>query len=294
MNGTTRPVVWTVAGSDSGGGAGLQADLRAFDAFGVHGCSVVAAVTAQNSLAVQAVEPVSHKIVDAQFAALAQDLPPAAVKTGMLGNIGNLHLLTRWVDRLREAHPALPLVVDPVLRSTTGTSFADEALLAGYRTEVLPRTTLLTPNRAEAAALLGLPRLAGRAEVEQAARALLECGCRAVVITGGDDSDLHSEDYVTTPLASGWLRLPRVDTPHHHGTGCTFASSAAAALALGFVPVEAVVLAKMATTEALRHGYAAGNGAGPVKPQAGFATRIENLPEFSAPRLGVDAAPAWR
>ena len=294
MNGSSTPIAWTVAGSDSGGGAGLQDDLRAFDAFGVHGCSVVAAVTAQNSVAVHSIEAVSHKAVDAQFAALAEDMPPAAIKTGMLGNSGNLHLLLRWVDRLRATNPRLPLVVDPVLRSTTGTSFADEALLAAYRTELLPRTTLLTPNRAEAAALLGVPRLTTRAEVEQAARALRECGCEAVVITGGDDSETHSEDYVATPLASGWLRLPRVDTPHHHGTGCTFASSAAAAMALGFVPVEAVVLAKMATTEALRQGYAAGRGAGPVKPRASFATRIENLPDFSLPRALAPSAPAWR
>lgn len=278
---TTRPIVWTVAGSDSGGGAGIQADLRAFDAVGVHGCSVVAAVTAQNSVAVPNIEPVSHRSVEAQLAALADDMAPAAIKTGMLGNIGNLQLLAQWVDKLRASHPALPLVVDPVLRSTTGTSFADEALLAGYRHELLPRTTLLTPNRVEAATLLGLPPLQSRSDVEAAARALREAGCAAVVIKGGDAGGDTSEDYVSTPLASGWLRLPRIATPHHHGTGCTFASSAAAALALGFVAVEAVVLAKMATAEALRNAYPAGSGAGPVKATVGFATRVDNLPAFS-------------
>jgi len=196
------------------------------------------------------------------------------------------------VDRLRAANAALPLVVDPVLRATTGTPFADEALLAGYRHELLPRTTLLTPNREEAAALLGLPPLHTRAEVEAAARALREAGCAAVVIKGGDAGGDTSDDYVSTDHASGWLRLPRIDTPHHHGTGCTFASSAAAALALGFVPVEAAVLAKMATAEALRLGYAVGRGAGPVKARAGFASRFGNLPAFSLPRT-QQADPAW-
>lgn len=286
------PIAWTVAGSDSGGGAGLQADLRAFDAFGVHGCSVVAAVTAQNSVAVPHIEAVSHRSVEAQLAALADDLPPAAVKTGMLGNIGNLQLLAQAVDRLRVANPALPLVVDPVLRATTGTSFADEALLAGYRHELLPRATLLTPNREEAAALLGLPPLRTSADVEAAAGALREAGCTAVVIKGGDAGGATSDDYVSTGHASGWLRLPRIDTAHHHGTGCTFAASAAAALALGFVPVEAAVLAKMATAQALRAGYPAGRGAGPVHARQGFAARSENLPAFSLPRPAAHA-PAW-
>ncbi|MCM2251769.1 MAG: bifunctional hydroxymethylpyrimidine kinase/phosphomethylpyrimidine kinase [Ramlibacter sp.] len=312
------PIVWSVAGSDSGGGAGIQADLRAFDAFGVHGCTALAAVTAQNSVAVPAIEAVSQRMLDAQLAALAQDLPPAAVKAGMLGNAGNLQVLAGWVDRLRQTDPKLPLVVDPVLRASTGSAFADEALLAGYRAELLPRTTLLTPNRAEAAALLGLPPLRSRAEVEQAARALQECGCASVVITGGDEmpptvgtscppcppggpsaalgrpvgggNGETSEDYVATPQASGWLRLPRVATPHHHGTGCTYASSAAAAMALGFVEVEAAILAKMATTEALRHGHAAGAGAGPVRPQTGFALRHQNLPGLSIPGVADVAA----
>jgi len=279
----TPPIVWTVAGSDSGAGAGLQADLRAFDAFGVHGCSAVAALTAQNSVAVQAIEAVPHRMLDAQLAALAQDLAPAAVKTGMLGNAANLQVLAHRLDRLRETRPGLPLVVDPVLRASTGSSFADEALLAAYREALLPRTTLLTPNRAEAAALLGRAPLATRAEVEQAARDLRALGCRAVAITGGDAGGALSEDYVLTPEASGWLSLPRVATPHHHGTGCVFAASAAAALARGFVAIEAAILAKMATTEALRHGYAAGQGAGPVRPRPGFALRRDNLPGFSLP-----------
>jgi hydroxymethylpyrimidine kinase / phosphomethylpyrimidine kinase / thiamine-phosphate diphosphorylase len=286
-----RPIVWTVAGSDSGGGAGLQADLRAFDAFGVHGCSAVAAVTAQNSVSVERIEAVSPDLLDAQLAALAADMPPLAIKSGMLGSAANLRVLVKWIDRLREGNAKLALVVDPVLRSSTGASFVDETLLDAYRRELLPRATLATPNRNEAAALLGLPALQTRDDVEAAAKALREMGCEAVSITGGDSGGAQSEDYVDARYASGWLTLPRVDTPHHHGTGCVYASSAAAALALGFVAVEATVLAKMATTHALRNAYAAGSGAGPVRPREGFALHVENLPAFSIP--GVQDIPAF-
>ena len=287
---STPPIVWTVAGSDSGGGAGLQADLRAFDAFGVHGCSVVAAITAQNSVGVERIDAVSPDLLDAQLAALAADMPPAAIKTGLLGSATNLRVLVAWVDRLRRHNPALAVVVDPVLRSSTGASFADEELLQAYRKELLPRATLVTPNRAEAAALLGVAPLRDRADIEQAAKALREMGCGAVVITGGDAGSDRSEDHASTAHASGWLTLPRVATSHNHGTGCVFASSAAAALATGFVPIEAVILAKMATTDALRHGYPAGAGAGPVRPREGFALRHENLPAFSIPGQAIPSS----
>lgn len=277
------PIVWSVAGSDSGGGAGLQADLRAFDAFGVHGCTAIAAITAQNSVAVQCIEPASAVMLEAQLAALATDMPPAAIKTGMLGSAANLQVLVRWIDRLRQDNPGLPVMVDPVLRATTGASLVDQTLLGAYRSALLPRATLITPNRAEAAALLGCAALDSQAAVERAAEALLALGCKAVVITGGDEKGMDSEDYAATPHASGWLSLPRVDTPHHHGTGCVFASGAAAALAKGFVGIEAIILAKMATTHALRHAYAAGQGAGPVRPRAGFALHCGNLPYFSIP-----------
>ncbi len=285
------PIVWSVAGSDSGGGAGLQADLKAFEAFGVHGCTAVAAVTAQNSVEVRAIDAVAPGMLDAQLSALASDLPPAAIKTGMLGTAANVAVLAGWVDRLRQATPGLPLAVDPVLRSTTGASFGDDALVEAYRRELLPRATLITPNRSEAAALLGMAALTSRADVEAAAHALREAGAQAVAITGGDDAAEFSEDFILTPHAGGWLRLPRVSTPHHHGTGCVFASSAAAAMALGFVAADALVLAKMATTEALRHGHAAGAGAGPVRPRAGFASNASNLPDLASSGLTPGFAP---
>ena len=272
--GTTRPIVWSIAGSDSGGGAGVQADIKAFAAFGgVHGCTAVAAITAQNSVAVTRVEAVSAELLDAQLAALAHDMPPQAIKTGLLGSVENIRVVCRWVDHVRDKARAqglaVPLVVDPVLGASTGAGFADAALVQAYVDELLPRATLVTPNRSEALRL-GL-------SIGQA------CEKLSVVITGGDASPQEgiASDWFNSPQTSGWLSLPRVDTAHQHGTGCTFASTAAAALAGGYCVADAVVLAKMATTQALRHGYAAGEGAGPVNAQADFAQQIANLPVLS-------------
>lgn len=315
-----RPVVWSIAGSDSGAGAGLQADLKAMQSFGVHGCTAVAAITAQNSLAVTRVEPVSPELLDAQLAALAQDMPPQAIKTGLLGSVDNLRVVCRWVDRLRADGHAVALVVDPVLGSTTGTHFVDEALLDAYCRQLLPRATLITPNRAEALRLLhaGVPdhplQAAAAPALAQALQvrwrmgtrewapsdAMVAQDCFSVVITGGDEvqADGLACDWLQSPQATGWLSLPRVRTGHHHGTGCTFASTAAAALAGGYCVADAVVLAKMATTHALRHAYPAGQGAGPVAPQPDFAHHIANLPAFTLPGATApvvdDAAPPLR
>jgi hydroxymethylpyrimidine kinase / phosphomethylpyrimidine kinase / thiamine-phosphate diphosphorylase len=281
------PIVWSVAGSDSGAGAGLQADLRAFEAMDVHGCTVVAAITAQNSVGVQLIAPVEAAVFEAQLAALADDMPPAAIKVGMIGSVENLRVLVRWIDSLRQNNPQLAVVVDPVLGSTTGASFAQADLIQAYRDELLPRADVMTPNRAEAALLLKQAPLLDASAVEQAAQSLQAMGCKTVIITGGDAQGLNSEDYCVSPHAQGWLRLPRVATVHNHGTGCVFASTVAAAMARGFVSMEALVIAKMATTHALRHAYAAGQGAGPVRPKSDFARHIENLPTFSLPNDSV-------
>ncbi|MDZ7939336.1 MAG: bifunctional hydroxymethylpyrimidine kinase/phosphomethylpyrimidine kinase [Rhodoferax sp.] len=269
-----RPVVWSIAGSDSGAGAGLQADLKALQAFGVHGCTAVAAITAQNSVAVTRVEPVSASLLDAQLSALAHDMPPQVIKTGLLGSVDNVRVVCQWVDRLRAQGHALALVVDPVLGSSTGAAFTDDAVRQACVDELLPRATLITPNQAEAQRL-------GLAEFT-AQQALLGQGV-SLCITGGDANDAQASDWLSSPQATGWLSLPRVDTRHHHGTGCTFASTAAAALASGYCVADAVVLAKMATTHALRHAYVAGQGAGPVQALLDFAQHVENLPTFTLP-----------
>lgn len=279
---TPRPIVWSIAGTDSGGGAGLAADLRSADAFGVHLCPVVAAVTAQHSLAVTRVEPVSPALLEAQLAALADDMPPRAIKTGLLGSADAVATVARWVDRLRQRAP-VALVVDPVQAASTGAAFADEATARAYRDLLLSRASLLTPNRREAAWLLGPAEVRSKESVPQQARALREAGATAVCITGGDSADLDGQvlDWLDSPQAAGWLSSARIHTPHVHGTGCTFATAAASAFALGFVAADAVVLAKMATLQALRFGAAAGQGAGPVRARPGFAGEPSLLPLLS-------------
>jgi len=318
----TAPIVWSIAGTDSAGGAGLAADQRAAGAFGVHLCPVVAAVTAQNSRAVTRIEPLPLDLLDAQLQALSDDMPPRAVKTGLLGGAAQVEFVARWIDRLRATHGDVALVVDPVLAASSGASFANAATLAAYRDALLPRATLTTPNRREAVALAGRdaepalagrdaepalagrdaePALAGRdAEPALASRddalpalatALRAGGASAACITGGDDAGTLALDWLAAEHAQGWVALPRIATPHTHGTGCTFASSAAAALALGFVAADAVVLAKMATAHALRHGHAAGAGAGPVAAREGFASDPSLMPVLSFD-AGTPALPA--
>ena len=279
---TRKPVVWSIAGSDCGAGAGLQADLKAFEAMDVHGCTAVAAITAQNSQRVSHVEPVRAELLDAQLAALAEDMRPAAIKTGLLGSVENLRVVARWVDLL-----GVPLVVDPVLGASTGKTFVDDALLEAYRRELLPRAALVTPNRHEAARLLtcgDFPNIAAQA------KALLALGCAAVVVTGGDVGDQGYEepvrDYLHSAQYQGWMELPRVATRHNHGTGCVFAAAAAAAMALDYVPAEAAIIAKMLTVDALKNGYEAGLGPGPVRPMPGFAMQANGLPN-----LPCDASP---
>jgi hydroxymethylpyrimidine kinase / phosphomethylpyrimidine kinase / thiamine-phosphate diphosphorylase len=283
---TQRPVVWSVAGSDSGAGAGVQADLRAFDAMDVHGCTAIAAITAQNSVAVERIEPVATTLLDAQLAALASDMPPQAIKTGMLGSVANLRCVVAWVDRLRSRQP-VALVVDPVWRATTGAALADADMRDAMLQDLLPRATVLTPNRREAAWLLGIDAavLDSAAAVEQAAAALRAFGPQSVVITGGDAGSGHASDCLDAPEARGWLVLPRVDTPHHHGSGCVFAASIAAALARGFCAADAAVIAKMSTTRGLREAQragSAGQGAGAVRPVGGFGLDADVLPALHA------------
>ena len=290
--GPARPIVWSIAGNDSAGGAGLSADQRAAQAFGVHLCPVVAAVTAQSSTGVTRIDAVSSETLDAQLHALAADMPPAVIKTGLLGSAAHVLTVARWVDKLRQRAP-VALVVDPVLRSSTGASFAADDVLDAYVRELLPRATLATPNEAEARRLVAaLDPSVGASTAPALARRLRATGVQALAVTGGDSAGqgAHAMDWLDTQHASGWLSLPRIDTRHTHGTGCTFATSAAAALALGFVPADALVLAKMATAQALRQGYAAGQGAGPVAAVGGFAADSSLMPTLTwGERFEIDS-----
>lgn len=280
------PIVWSIAGLDTAGGAGLSADQRAADALGAHLCPVAACLTAQHSQGVEAVFPVDAAQLDAQLQALASDLRPRAIKTGLLGSPAAVETVARWVDRLRAEAPAgvdphqhLALVVDPVLRASAGgAAFSNAAIVEAYRQWLLPRATVLTPNRAEATALLasqaGEASVATFASVPDLAEALRAMGPRCVLVTGGDATGEQaggiaaegrfSLDWLSSPQAEGWLCAPRVDTPHHHGTGCTLASAIASALAIGHVQADACVLARQVVHHALMHARPAGAGRGPV------------------------------
>jgi len=291
------PVIWSVAGHDSGGAAGLSADARAAAALGVHLCPVLAAVTAQNSLGVQAVHALPAAQIRTQLAALRQDLTPRVIKTGLLGSVEAIEALLEVLAALRADGSRVDLVVDPVLgASAGGAAFCDEALLQAIRERLLPAATLLTPNRREALRLLQhLPGAEARAglDVPSLAAALRQhlAPQAGVCITGGDDAlpvpgaqDLALDwldlgDHAG-PALRGWMALPRLRRAplHHHGSGCTFASAAAAALARGFPLADALVLAKMCSWQGLRQGHAAGAGSGPLRPRPDFIHTPEALP----------------
>lgn len=300
------PVVWSIAGSDSGGGAGIQADLRAFNLFGVHGCTAIAAVTAQNSVAVERIEAVSPQMLDVQLSALAKDLPPVAIKTGMLASAENVGVVAKWVDKLRADHPErhIALVVDPIRRASTGAELAGETLREAMLRELLPRATVVKPNQAEALWLVtgedaGSAISAG-VSVPELAQAIRALGAQSVVVTGGDvgggvDDPLTpwADDWMDTPQACGWLGLPRVVSTTTHGTGCTFTASVTAAMALGFCAADAIILAKMATTSAVAHGYPAGAGAGTVCIAPDFTWQSDLIPFLrSSQSLVVQPFPA--
>ena len=250
----------TIAGSDSGGGAGLQADLRTFFAHGLLGCTAVTAITVQNTLGVRAVVPVAGDVVRAQIDCVLADLPVRAAKTGMLATADNV----RAVAAAWREHPALPLVVDPVLVSSSGHPLLDAAAVAALQRELLPLATVVTPNLVEAAVLLG-----GRAPgpSEATLEALAALAPRAtIVLKGGHAADVaEAVDHVRLPDGRTFtLRAPRVDTRATHGTGCTLAAAITARLALGHDLVAALTGAKRYLTGALAHATPMGAGHGPM------------------------------
>ena len=260
----------TIAGSDSGGGAGLQADLSTFALLGVHGTSAVTAVTVQDTTGVHGVHLVPSDVVVAQVRAVLDDLRPAAVKTGMLGDT----VTTRAVGTLA-AHGLLPnLVVDPVLVSTSGHALASDGVTAAMREHLLPHATVVTPNTDEAAALLDCAPATSLGEQAEQARALLDLGCAAVVVTGGRESGAPPSpgavpvrvDVVATTDAVRVLTAKEIATTNDHGTGCTFASALAAGLALGLPVLPAVEAARTFVRAALADATAwwIGTGRGPV------------------------------
>jgi len=251
-------VALTIAGSDSGGGAGIQADLRTFAAHGLHGACAITAVTAQNTVAVVDYVALEPRMVVAQIDAVASDMPVAAVKTGMLANRAIVEAVAEAVGRLRLPH----VVVDPVIVAKSGDRLLDSAAEAAYRERLFALAEVVTPNLPETEALLARPVRTLEA-MKQAARDLHALGPRAVVVKGGHLQG-HPVDVFFDGQRIEELRAPRIDTRNTHGTGCTLSAAIAARLALGQEPLEAVRGAKAYLTEALRGAYTLGRGAGPV------------------------------
>jgi hydroxymethylpyrimidine/phosphomethylpyrimidine kinase len=252
--------VLTVAGSDSGGGAGLQADLKTMLALGCHGMSVVTAVTAQNSVGVQGAWDLPVPAVRAQFRSVVDDIGVDAVKTGMLSSAD---LVSAVADLLATVPAHVAVVVDPVAVSKHGDRLLAEQAVAALRRDLLPRATVLTPN------LLEVAMLTGRSVVtvddqREAARELLDLGPRWVLVKGGHLVG-EAVDLLTDGVDEYVLRAPRHDNGHTHGTGCTLASAIACYLARGEDVPSAVTAAKAFVTGALAQGFPLGAGIGPVR-----------------------------
>lgn len=257
----TPPVALTIAGSDSGGGAGIQADLRTFHQFGVYGTSVLTAITAQNTVGVMAVEPVSVETVRAQLAAVRDDLPPAAVKSGMLFDMGIVEAVAEGIDAL----PGRPYVLDPVMISTSGHRLIDEDAQGALLAHLVPRATIVTPNLQECTALTGLS-IGSIADMEKAAEGLLDAGANVVLLKGGHLPGNAAVDLLVGPRIRRLWRRPRLSTPHTHGTGCTLSAAIAAGLAKGRDLEQAIDDAIGFLVRAIETAPGLGSGHGPLNP----------------------------
>jgi hydroxymethylpyrimidine/phosphomethylpyrimidine kinase len=258
------PRLLSIAGSDSGGGAGIQADLKAFARCGVHGMTAVTAITAQNTVAVTGVYPLPPEAIVEQVRAVADDIGVDAVKIGMLGTAEAIEA----VDRALDLVGAAPVVLDPVMVAESGARLLDEDAEEALRTRLVPRATVVTPNVPEARVLAGT----SEDDLEGIARAIHALGPQAVVVTGGHRDEVADLFYDGRQL----VEIPgeRVPGGASHGSGCTHSSALAAHLALGHEPLAAARAAKHIATEAVRHGLRGlGAGAGPVNVFGGGSRR---------------------
>ena len=258
------PVALTVAGSDSGGGAGIEADIKTFTVHGVWATAALCAVTAQNTQGVHGVEVVSPEVIEAQVAAVVDDMAPAAAKTGMLADMATVAAVARALG----AHPVPRLVCDPVFVSKHGHPLLAPEAVASLKADIFPLVTVLTPNLPEAEGLLGAGAgaIGDVHEMEDAARDLAALGPAAVLVKGGHLEGPEACDVFYFAGAVTHLRAPRIPGRHTHGTGCTLSAAICARLARGEPLPEAVAGAKRFVTEAIRAGVDVGRGIGPVNP----------------------------
>ena len=251
--------VLTIAGSDSSGGAGIQADLKTFAAFGVYGTSAITAITAQSTVGITDASVLSADLVTAQIEAVAGDIEIHATKIGMLATSAIVEAVAAAIEELD-----LPLVVvDPVMVSKSGARLLDDDGVRTMCTELVPRAFIVTPNLPEAEVLSGTT-IASPGDAREAARRIHDIGGASVIITGGHGTGHEIVDLLFDGRAFSECRTPRIETRNTHGTGCTFASAIAACLALGMSPEEAAARAQQYVAGAIRHALAIGHGHGPL------------------------------
>jgi hydroxymethylpyrimidine/phosphomethylpyrimidine kinase len=258
----TTPVALTIAGSDSSGGAGIQADLKTFAALGVYGACVITALTAQNTQGVTGIHQVPPDFVTAQIDAVFADLDVGAVKIGMVAELSVIEAITAGLTRWSPRH----IVLDPVMVATSGDRLLADDAVEALRTKLVPRASILTPNLPEAAALLNEPVASSEAAIEDQGRRLLALGCPAVLIKGGHGQGSESIDYLVRESGTIALAAPRVATQNTHGTGCSLSSAIAAGLAKGEDLETAVRNAKAFVSAAITASdrFSVGHGHGPI------------------------------
>ena len=256
------PIVLTIAGSDSSGGAGIQADLKTFAALGVYGASVITALTAQNTRGVSGIHPVPADFVTAQMEAVFGDLDIKAVKIGMVAQAATIDAIAAGLTKRVPRH----VVLDPVMVATSGDHLLMPEAVDALRTKLIPQASLMTPNLLEAAALLGEPQAHDEAAIESQGRKLLAMGCAAVLIKGGHGQGADSIDYLFSPHGTVALAAPRIATVNTHGTGCSLSSAIAAGLARGEDLETAVREAKVWISGAIKDAdrLGVGHGHGPI------------------------------
>jgi hydroxymethylpyrimidine/phosphomethylpyrimidine kinase len=264
LNTMSRPVpaVLSIAGSDSGGGAGIQADLKAFARCGVHGMTAVTALTAQNTTGVSGIHQVPAEFVTAQIDAVFSDLDVGAVKIGMVAHPPVIDAIVAGLKRWSPKH----VVLDPVMVATSGDRLLEPEAVAALRERLIPMAAILTPNLPEAAALLDEPVASSQAGIEAQGRRLLALGCPAVLIKGGHGGGSESVDYLVSTAGTLALSAPRSPTRNTHGTGCSLSSAIAAGLAKGEDLVTAVRHAKAWVSAAIAAAdrFSVGHGHGPI------------------------------
>ncbi len=258
----TIPIALTIAGSDSSGGAGIQADLKTFAALGVYGASVITALTAQNTRGVTAIHHVPADFVTAQIDAVFGDLDVGAVKIGMVAQLAIVDAIVAGLKRWSPHH----IVLDPVMVATSGDRLLAADAVEALRNKLIPRASLITPNLPEAAALLDEPLAVSEAAIESQGKRLLAMGCRAVLIKGGHGQGAESIDYFVSGSGTVALAAPRIATQNTHGTGCSLSSAIAAGLATGEEMETSVRKAKAWVSAAIAAAdrLGVGHGHGPI------------------------------